>query len=59
VKSPAGFRAAYAPLAEHILIIDAPGVCSPNLRALPYARIRRPIHPLDEIDDWRGATLGR
>jgi microcystin degradation protein MlrC len=53
VKSPAGFRAAYAPLAEEALILDAPGVCSPNLRALPYRHIRRPVHPLDEIEDWR------
>jgi len=58
VKSPAGFRAAYAPLAAGILIIDAPGVCSPNLKSLPFRHIRRPVHPLDEIRDWRGAAMG-
>jgi len=53
VKSPAGFRAAYAPFAATIMILDAPGVCSPNLRAMPYRRVRRPLYPLDDFDDWR------
>lgn len=53
VKSPAAFRAAYEPLAAEILILDAPGVCSPNLRSLPFRRVRRPLYPLDEIEDWR------
>jgi microcystin degradation protein MlrC len=51
VKSPAAFRAAYGPLAAEIRVLDAPGVCSPMLRALPWKRCRRPIFPLDpEID---------
>ncbi|MEN9933972.1 MAG: hypothetical protein RLZZ387_551 [Chloroflexota bacterium] len=49
VKSPAAFRAAYGPLAAEIHVLDAPGVCSPNLRALPFRRCRRPIYPLDEL----------
>jgi len=53
VKSPAAFRAAYEPLAAEVVVIDAPGVCSPNLRALPFTRARRPIFPLDEITTWR------
>ncbi|HJZ49406.1 MAG TPA: MlrC C-terminal domain-containing protein [Roseiflexaceae bacterium] len=53
VKSPAAFRAAYEPLAAEIAVIDAPGVCSPNLRALPFIHARRPIYPLDEIASWR------
>jgi microcystin degradation protein MlrC len=48
VKSPAAFRAAYGPFAAEIVVVDAPGVCSPNLRALPYRRVTRPIYPLDE-----------
>lgn len=48
VKSPAAFRAAYGPLAAEIHVLDAPGVCSPNLRSLPFRRCRRPIYPLDE-----------
>jgi microcystin degradation protein MlrC len=53
VKSPAGFRADFGPIAAETLIVDAPGVCSPNLRALPFEHIRRPIHPLDGLTDWR------
>lgn len=52
VKSPAAFRAAYEPFAAEIAVIDAPGVCSPNLRALPFKRVRRPIFPLDENALW-------
>ena len=47
VKSPAAFRAAYAPFAAAILIVDATGVASPNLRALPFRHVRRPLYPLD------------
>jgi microcystin degradation protein MlrC len=53
VKSPAAFRAAYEPFAAEIIIIDAPGVCSPDLRSFPFRRARRPLYPLDEFDDWR------
>ena len=50
VKSPAAFRAAYEPLAAEILIVDAPGVCSPNLRSLPFKRVKRPLYPLDDFE---------
>jgi microcystin degradation protein MlrC len=53
VKSPAAFRAAYEPLAAEVAIIDAHGVCNPDLRALPFTRVRRPIYPLDSIASWR------
>ncbi|MCX6046923.1 MAG: M81 family metallopeptidase [Chloroflexi bacterium] len=49
VKSPAAFRAAYGPFAAEILIVDVTGVASPNLRALPFKQVRRPLYPLDEI----------
>lgn len=52
VKSPAAFRAAYEPFAEKVLILDAPGVCSPNLSAFPWKRINRPIYPLDDISEY-------
>jgi microcystin degradation protein MlrC len=53
VKSPAGFRAAYEPLAAQIMVVDAAGVCSPNLRSLPFRHVRRPLYPLDQVADWR------
>ena len=47
VKSPAAFRAAYDGLYDEIIIVDAPGAASPNLTALPWRRLGRPIYPLD------------
>jgi len=47
VKSPAAFRAAYEGLYDEIIIVDAPGAASPNLTALPWRRLGRPIYPLD------------
>jgi microcystin degradation protein MlrC len=53
VKSPAGFRADYEPIAAEVRVLDAAGVCTPNLLALPYKRITHPMHPWDEVGDWR------
>jgi microcystin degradation protein MlrC len=53
VKSPSAFRAAYEPIAADIVVVDAPGVCSPNLRSLPFKKVRRPLYPLDDLDEWR------
>lgn len=53
VKSPAGFRADYEPIAAEVRVLDAPGVCTPNLLALPFVRIRRPMHPFDQMTGWR------
>ncbi len=47
VKSPNGFRAAYGPIAKQIFVVDTPGVSTANLTRLPFARIPRPIYPLD------------
>jgi len=47
VKSPAAFRAAYGEIADEILIIESPGIATPQLSALPWRHIRRPIYPLD------------
>ena len=49
VKSPAAFRAAYEPFAHKVLILDAPGICSPNLKTFPWQHINRPIYPLDDV----------
>ncbi len=53
VKSPAGFRADYEPIAAEVRVLDAPGVCTPNLLSLPYKRIPRPMHPFDAVSRWR------
>src|SRR5439155_27198115 len=45
VKSPNMFRAAYNPIAYDILMVDAPGASSPNLRHLPFRRLPHPLYP--------------
>ncbi|HUV06204.1 MAG TPA: M81 family metallopeptidase [Spirochaetia bacterium] len=53
VKSPNLFRAAYEPIAHEIIVVDAPGLASPNIRTLPFKRLTRPCYPFDE--DWKGS----
>jgi len=53
VKSPAGFRAEYEPLAAEIILSDSPGCASPRFAQMPYKRISRPLWPMDDVADWR------
>jgi microcystin degradation protein MlrC len=57
VKSSVHFRAAFEPLAAQIIAVDGPGLSSPNLRAVPYRHVRRPIWPLDAMSDEREIPL--
>jgi microcystin degradation protein MlrC len=47
VKSPNGFRAAYAPIAKDMVVVDTPGVSTANLKTLPFRHVPRPLWPLD------------
>jgi microcystin degradation protein MlrC len=47
VKSAHHFRAAYAPIAREVIVVDAAGITSPDPRKFPYKNVRRPIWPLD------------
>jgi microcystin degradation protein MlrC len=49
VKSSIHYRAAFEPIARAILEVDAPGLSSSNLTRFPFAHVRRPIYPLDEL----------
>jgi microcystin degradation protein MlrC len=57
VKSMNHFRAGFDPVAKSILYVAAPGALDFDYRRIPYARLRRPIHPLD-ADAWSGGTDG-
>ena len=48
VKSTNHFYAAFAPLASRILYCDSGGPIPRDHRKVPYARVQRPIWPLDE-----------
>jgi microcystin degradation protein MlrC len=50
VKSPGHFRVSYAPLAQRLLVADTPGAARPNVRALRFTRVTRPLYPLDDFD---------
>jgi microcystin degradation protein MlrC len=47
LKSQQHFRAAFAPIAAHVIVCDSGALCSPDLRRLPFHRVPRPIFPLD------------
>lgn len=49
VKSAIAWQAAYGNLAREVIYVDTPGVCTSNLNTLPYARVSRPISPLDPM----------
>jgi len=51
VRSPAHFRASYAPIAARILIADTPGPTCVNMRRIPFTKVTRPLYPLDLIND--------
>jgi microcystin degradation protein MlrC len=49
VKSPGHFRVSYASLASRLLVADSPGAARPNIRALRFTRVTRPVYPLDDL----------
>jgi microcystin degradation protein MlrC len=57
VKSVQHFRAAYAPIAREIVLVDSGGICSPDITRLKFTKLRRPIWPLDGVNDpYAGAA---
>jgi microcystin degradation protein MlrC len=47
LKSMQHFRAAYAPIAQEIIVCDAGGLCTMDYARLPFRHVTRPIWPLD------------
>jgi len=52
VKSPMAFRAAYEGIFDEVIVIAAPGAASPDICALPWKQLTRPIYPLDVNAVW-------
>jgi microcystin degradation protein MlrC len=48
VKSSQHFRAAYAPIAARIIMVDAPGVLPSDITTLPYHKIKLPKWPFPD-----------
>ncbi len=47
LKSMQHFRAAFASIADEIIVCDSGALCTPDLKKLPYKNVPRPIFPLD------------
>ena len=59
VKSVQHFRAAYGPIAREIVLVDSGGICSPDIGRLKFTKLRRPIWPLDGVNDpYAGSRPG-
>jgi microcystin degradation protein MlrC len=51
VKSSQHFRAAFEPIAREVMLVDAGGLCSTDASRFIYAKLRRPIWPLDPVEE--------
>ena len=51
VKSSQHFHAQFSPFATQILYCDTPGTLNNDFGSLPYRKIRRPIWPIDPVED--------
>ncbi|MCQ0092443.1 M81 family metallopeptidase [Roseovarius sp. M141] len=49
VKSMQHFKGAFAAIASQVIITDAGGLCTPDVTARAYVRLRRPVFPLDDV----------
>jgi len=51
VKSMQHFRAAFEPGAGEVIVTDAGGLCTPDVKRRTYTKVRRPIFPLDNVSE--------
>jgi len=47
IKSRQHFRAGFAPIARHILLVSGPGVTSSDYGLFRWTKVPRPLYPLD------------
>lgn len=48
IKSRQHYRATFEKIAEHIVQLAGPGVCSSDYRIFPFKNLSRPIYPLNK-----------
>ncbi|MDA1097758.1 MAG: M81 family metallopeptidase [Proteobacteria bacterium] len=51
LKSRVHYRAGFAPIARHTITLDGVGVTTSDNSLLTYRNVRRPIYPLDNINE--------
>ena len=54
VKAAVGHRSTYEPIASASFTVRTNGPCTSDLGRLPYKRLRRPVFPLDRLDEMPG-----
>lgn len=55
LKSMQHFRAAFEPIAGEVIVCDSGALCTVDYAVLPFAKVPRPVFPLDrdiDIADW-------
>jgi microcystin degradation protein MlrC len=55
IKAAVGHRRAYDPIAAASFTVSTAGPCTSDLARLPYKRLRRPVFPLDAVEEYGGA----
>ncbi|HDP79807.1 MAG TPA: M81 family peptidase [Spirochaetes bacterium] len=58
LKSRQHFRAAFEPIARHVVRIAGPGVTNPDFTSFPFRYIDRPVFPLEKDTEFRMNPLG-
>jgi microcystin degradation protein MlrC len=56
LKSRVHFRAGFGPVAKQIIHCAGTGVCTSDYSTLEFEKVRRPIYPLDRINDPRPSS---
>ncbi|MFZ9683245.1 MAG: MlrC C-terminal domain-containing protein, partial [Cephaloticoccus sp.] len=51
VKAAVAHRRGYDPITKATHYVDTPGPCTNNLASLPWRHLRRPVYPLDDIQE--------
>lgn len=59
LKSRNHCRAAFGPIARDVMLVDAGGIASMRLADLPYRHLRRPVWPLDPVEDRKDKEYSR
>jgi microcystin degradation protein MlrC len=55
LKSMQHFRAAFEPMAGQVIVCDSGALCTMDYSRLPFAKVPRPVFPLDKqinMDEW-------
>ncbi|HEY4075917.1 MAG TPA: M81 family metallopeptidase [Rhizomicrobium sp.] len=51
IKAAVGHRVAWEPIASASFTVNTSGPCTSDITRLPYTRLRRPVFPLDSLEE--------